>query len=379
MRILIKLLIINIFYKAKDFVLFAYKISPTKPTIFSYIPSVIVLNKLQKILPIFILFINLFLCCEAFGALNITGNPVLDFGIIMQNEQSSIISLDTAGNITSYSGIFKPGGTSSTDTITYKESAFLASTYSHVVLQPENATSSINIPGCNAYISNVVSSDDNNDFNVRGLISIVSCRNLSNTFSLNYGATLVLDGLCDVGEYSGTITIPATTESCSPGTGTSQCAGSCGNTTSSISNSVQFKVKIDAPLEVEETQSMHFGSILANNGGTVTVDPASGKLSPNGVTIFNLQGGKQGIFKVTGIGGRQVNITIPNNSTTLTRVGGTEKMKVSNLKLNTSTIQIPNVTLTEASEYFSVGGTLTVGANQKSGTYSGTYTVNVSY
>jgi hypothetical protein len=387
MRASIKLLIINIFYKAKDFVLFAYKISPTKPTIFSYIPSVIVLNKLKKILPIFILFINLFLCCEAFGAIEITGTPIINFGTIMQNTTYSTITLDITGNITSYSGIYKPGNTSATPTIQYGTSETLGNTFDAIKLYPANATLSLDIPNCEATISNVTANTDTN-FIIRGGFSLWSCTNLSTSKSISYSATLNLNGYCEADSdgilYEGFITVPGTSRTCSVDnfSFTSNCSeNNCdsGDVTIDNPHTIAVQVTLAQPLEVEETQSMHFGSILARNGGTVVVDPDSGDLTWSGVTIFDSTSGEKGIFKVTGIGGRQVNITIPNNSTTLTRVGGTETMKVTNIKLNTSKITLPDVSFDEASEYFSVGGTLTVGANQASGTYSGTYTVNVSY
>lgn len=69
-------------------------------------------------------------------------------------------------------------------------------------------------------------------------------------------------------------------------------------------------------------------------------------------------------------------IRIPRNPITLTRVGGTETMTVSNW-----TLEGDNRKTVRANEPFSfrVGGRLNVGANQAEGTYLGTFTVELQY
>lgn len=310
------------------------------------------------------------------GAVSISGTPVLDFGTIMQNDTVSVIKLDTSGNIVSSQGIYKPQGTSSADAITYQTGSLLANTYDYAVIYPENAVGTITIPGCSAEISDVTPSTDTNDFSVRGWLSLFSCRNLSSSKTVNYGATLTLTGLCEVGEYEGSINIPGTTETCSVSSGTSTCNGSCGNTPTQVTHTVSFKVKIDAPLEVVETQSMFFGSIMRRDGGTVVIGTEDNLIEAEGVTIFNTSAVRSGIFRVSGVGGKPVNIVLPTSATISY---GSDTMTVNNFTTSAQTVELPNLSETEALGYFSVGATLTVRSDQTPGTYNGTYSVQVNY
>jgi len=313
---------------------------------------------------------------SACGAITISGTPTIDFGIIMQNSTTSTISIGTGGNIEAYSGIFQPGGTSSADTITYTTGNLLGLAYEYAIIYPENATLDLSIPNCNASIKNVYSSSDTNDFSVRGAIALLSCRNLPSSKTLNYAATLVLDGMCDVGTYTGTLTVPSTYESCSVSMGTSNCGGSCNQTPQTVNHTINLEVTIDAPLSVTETQEMYFGAMLPGNGGTVTLDPQNG-LSYSGVTMFDTSIGRSGVFRVSGVGGRQVHISLPSSATIYNDNG--ESMTINNFTASAQSIELPDTALTEAIESFSVGATLHVNPDQQEGVYTGTYTVSVSY
>lgn len=314
---------------------------------------------------------------SACGAVSISGSPVLDFGTIMQNAEQSVITLDYGGTITSYSGIFQPGGTSSTDQITYTTSSIFANSFDNTTIFPENATFNLTIPGCTASVKNVTDTLDNNYFSIRGYLGLGTCSNLKTTQTLNYGATLVLDGMCDVGTYTGTITIPATSEACTAQafSGVS-CGDSCNGNITQNSNSVAISVTIDAPLSVTETQEMYFGAMLPENGGTVTLDPQNG-LRYSGVTMFDTSIGKSGVFRVSGVGGRQVHISLPSSATIYNDKG--ESMTINNFTASSPSIELPDTALTEAIESFSVGATLHVNPDQQEGVYTGTYTVSVSY
>jgi hypothetical protein len=67
---------------------------------------------------------------------------------------------------------------------------------------------------------------------------------------------------------------------------------------------------------------------------------------------------------------------LPSKPTTVTRVGGTETMTVSNWTLDgKSNRKVPPSQTFD----FAVGATLTVGANQAQGTYVGTFDVTIQY
>jgi hypothetical protein len=69
-------------------------------------------------------------------------------------------------------------------------------------------------------------------------------------------------------------------------------------------------------------------------------------------------------------------IRIPRNPITLTRVGGTQTMTVSNWTLSGNSRR--TIAAQEPFD-FKVGGTLFVNANQAEGTYVGSFEVDVQY
>jgi hypothetical protein len=130
------------------------------------------------------------------------------------------------------------------------------------------------------------------------------------------------------------------------------------------------------PVTVTKLSDMDFGHLTVTTAGTAVLEPNA--------DTFSTTGG------VTGIGGAPqcaefvgaskdssvVNIKLPNKPSTLTRVGGTETMTVSNFTLQG---QNKRTLAKLASFTFRVGGTLNVAANQMEGTYVGTFDVTVQY
>lgn len=130
------------------------------------------------------------------------------------------------------------------------------------------------------------------------------------------------------------------------------------------------------PLSVVKLQDMDFGDLSTTTAGTAVLDPNSGGLSATGgVTPI---GGTPHCAQFVGTAGSAsvVNIKPQTGPATLTRVGGTETMTVSNF-----TIQGQNKrTLAKLESFtFLVGGTLAVGAGQVEGLYTGTFNVTVQY
>jgi len=79
-----------------------------------------------------------------------------------------------------------------------------------------------------------------------------------------------------------------------------------------------------------------------------------------------------GAFDVTGSTGETLSVTLANTDVTLTQASG-EKMKVS-LALNSA-----QVTLVNGKGQVKVGGTLSIGALQAGGVYSGLFELTVDY
>ncbi|NTW63472.1 MAG: DUF4402 domain-containing protein [Chlorobiaceae bacterium] len=117
-----------------------------------------------------------------------------------------------------------------------------------------------------------------------------------------------------------------------------------------------------------------FGNIIAGpSAGTVTINPfGSGARSFTTVTGTNLLPFGPAQFKVTGDANANYTVSLPSSDITI--YSGTNTMTV-----DAFTKTVTTGTLTGGSDVFRVGGTLHVGANQPSGTYSGTFNVTAAY
>lgn len=130
------------------------------------------------------------------------------------------------------------------------------------------------------------------------------------------------------------------------------------------------------PLTLTKLQDMDFGNLVTTAVGTAVLDPNTGALSATGGV--SSVGGAPHCAQFTGVAGSAsvVNIKVPNGSVTLTRVGGTETMAVSNFTVQGQSKR----TLAKAVSFtFRVGGTLGVATGQVEGLYVGQFDVTVQY
>lgn len=131
------------------------------------------------------------------------------------------------------------------------------------------------------------------------------------------------------------------------------------------------------PLSLLKKTDMDFGTLLPSaTAGTATIDPVTGAVTTAGGVLAGAGPTSPAVF--VGAGSRNVpyQIRLPKNPATLTRVGGTETMTLSNWSLDGPTNR--RVGANEAFE-FNVGGQLGIDANQVDGTYVGTFEVTVHY
>ncbi|HZU50775.1 MAG TPA: DUF4402 domain-containing protein [Sphingomicrobium sp.] len=130
------------------------------------------------------------------------------------------------------------------------------------------------------------------------------------------------------------------------------------------------------PLTVTKLQDMDFGILSTTGAGTAVLDPNTDALTTTG-PVSSL-GGSPHCAQFAGSAGSAsvVNIKAPTGSITLTRVGGTETMTVSNFTIQG---QSKRALAKAASFTFRVGGTLSVAAGQVEGLYVGTFSVTVQY
>lgn len=130
------------------------------------------------------------------------------------------------------------------------------------------------------------------------------------------------------------------------------------------------------PVSVTKVSDMDYGDVAVTTAGTAVLEPNADAFSTTGgVTKV---GGSPHCAEFAGAAQSSsvVNIKIPTQASTLTRVGGTETMTVNNWTLQGQSRRA----LAKAESFtFRVGGTLNVAAGQVEGTYVGTFAVSVQY
>jgi len=143
-----------------------------------------------------------------------------------------------------------------------------------------------------------------------------------------------------------------------------------------VTNPATGTAAILSPLSVIKNSDMDFGTLVVTGAGTAVINPVTSALSTTGGVTKSGTAAHPATFISTGSKNAVVLIRLPNNPITLTRVGGTQTMTVSNWTLDGATNRrIPG----NATFMFAVGATANVGAAQVPGTYAGTFTITVQY
>lgn len=123
-------------------------------------------------------------------------------------------------------------------------------------------------------------------------------------------------------------------------------------------------------ISATETQTMNFGTISSGaTAAAVTLSPAGTRSS----TLSYYGTANPGVFNITGEPSTPLVVSFSNG----TLSNGANTMALSNF--TTSTTPASSTTDSSGNLTLNVGADLAVGANQASGTYTGTYTVTISY
>lgn len=130
---------------------------------------------------------------------------------------------------------------------------------------------------------------------------------------------------------------------------------------------------------VTKNADISFGTFIAGNGGTVTIEASSaGIRSRTGSVVLPISSqfpqGNAASFTVSATDGYNYTIELPaTNSVTLS--SGANSMTIASFSSS------PNGTLTTSGGVATlyVGGTLTVGNNQPTGVYGGSFSVIIVY
>jgi len=152
-----------------------------------------------------------------------------------------------------------------------------------------------------------------------------------------------------------------------------------GNTSSATANA-GANIITPIGITVDEGSQLQFGDLIATSTSySVTIAPAGTRTSTGNAAFFTETGYSAVSFTVTGEAGASYNITLP---TEILLEGAGDDMALTNFidnKNGSSSISGTTGSYEAGSDSFTVGATLTVGANQAAGEYSATFPVTVAY
>ena len=151
----------------------------------------------------------------------------------------------------------------------------------------------------------------------------------------------------------------------------------------SASISANAKATVISVISITKNSDLNFGSFApsATDGtvGTVSVELDGTRSATGGITLLNQLGAQKAVFTVNGTPNASYYVKLPTedgNTIPLTRPQGADPLIITSLVHNA----VDNPALDdEGKKMFSVGGTLSVKANQPAGEYTGTFDVIVAY
>ncbi|MDO8301292.1 DUF4402 domain-containing protein [Lacisediminimonas sp.] len=133
-----------------------------------------------------------------------------------------------------------------------------------------------------------------------------------------------------------------------------------------------------AQIAISNTQALAFGKFAAGSGGTIAIGPNGVRTPSGGVRLLNSAAGTAASFNVHDTNPANANltyiITLPDNDV-VTLTSGSHNMAVNNFVSTPSGSSM----LVGGTQVLTVGATLSVGANQPQGSYSGNFSVTVNY
>jgi hypothetical protein len=139
---------------------------------------------------------------------------------------------------------------------------------------------------------------------------------------------------------------------------------------------VATSVSWAGPMGIGSTQSLAFGSFVAGSGGTVTVAAnPPGRSSSGAVLLLPSGSWSAATFSVTGDAAATYAITLPGDGI-VALTSGANTMGVNAFS---SSPALTGQLSAGGSQTLRVGATLSVGNNQASGSYSGSFAVTVNY
>ena len=136
------------------------------------------------------------------------------------------------------------------------------------------------------------------------------------------------------------------------------------------------EVQLMKPLTLVKLADMDFGNLGVTSAGTAVIDAVTDTMTTTGGVVPLGGNARAALFRGFAQGNAVVNIKIPNRASTLTRVGGTETIRIDNFTLDGQSKR----TMAAAGLFdFKVGATIRPAAGQAEGVYTGTFEVTIQY
>lgn len=134
---------------------------------------------------------------------------------------------------------------------------------------------------------------------------------------------------------------------------------------------------VSSNLVIDQNQSLNFGTFTAVGAGSVDVDTL-GNANYTGVNEILTSSPSEAIVRVRGGAGPNIIMSVTNPTVTVSN--GAQTMKVSQFQIRTNAGgTLETFPLTANTMFVPIGATLTVGAGQAAGTYTGAFTVQAVY
>ncbi|MCM3875969.1 MAG: DUF4402 domain-containing protein [Thermoanaerobaculia bacterium] len=152
-------------------------------------------------------------------------------------------------------------------------------------------------------------------------------------------------------------------------------AGSAFAQANTDTETANASARVVAAIALTKTADLNFGDVVASAAaGTVVMSPAGARSATLGATLGNANGAAAAAFGVTGVAAATYAISLPGAAISISD-GGANTMSVGTFTGSKATGTLSGA----GADNFTVGATLSVGANQVAGSYTGTFNVSVNY
>jgi hypothetical protein len=140
-----------------------------------------------------------------------------------------------------------------------------------------------------------------------------------------------------------------------------------------------ISARVIKALSISNSSQLNFGNFVPSSTAAGTISISNGTFTSNNVTLLSTVTKTPAQFSVSGEGGYSYTVTAPT-TVSLTGPSGSTAMDFDTISIQGgSSRSLSGTAGTVGSDSFYMNGTLNVAQNQVPGSYSGTYTMTVSY